>query len=137
MKGLLFIAAFLFSANVFAYTYVTGDKIEFQSESSFVSAVFNKTLCFDGADYHAMITKCVQWSNDGDTCTERARVAATQPAQSTRLRCAYYEGDDCADWDRVSFYQSPNLTVRYYDSGDRVVKTENVTVRSCSFGNGK
>lgn len=133
MKKLLLIASMMMSASAFA-GYVTGDKIEFQADSAFVSAVFSKSLCLDGDTYRAVINKCTEWQNDGGgdrTCVATAKVEVAQPANSTRQRCAQYNDGDCTKWITVAYNQSPVRTVSYYNSQDDLVKTATVTIPSC------
>lgn len=132
MKKLLLVAVALLSTSAFAYTSVSGDKINFQSESTFVSAIFNKSLCFDGESFHATITKCVKWEqNDRGNCLRFAKVNASQPAVSTRQVCAD-DRDNCGSWRTVRYVQSPVLTVKYENDNGSVIRTQKVTVRSCN-----
>lgn len=140
MKKLIILASLLVSTSAFAI--VTGDKIEFQGDSAFVSAAFDKSLCLDGDTYKANITKCVAWENDGDDqqCVKYATFAGSQPMASTRQRCAKFAGRDsetCAKWVTVPYVQSPVRTVKYYkDNGDAFdggpYKTVTITVPSCN-----
>ncbi|MCO4794006.1 MAG: hypothetical protein KC493_09850 [Bacteriovoracaceae bacterium] len=136
MKTLILLAV-LFSSTAFAS--VTGDKIHFQSDSTYVSAVFSKTLCLNGDTYEAMITKCMEWTNDDDRdCVRYGKVFATQPMNSTRQRCAQYSGGDddrCREWVTVPYVQSPVRTVKWYrdsDNKDVLIRTEIVTVPACN-----
>jgi hypothetical protein len=131
MKKLLVLATALFATSAFA-GYVTGDKINFQSESTFVSAVYNKTLCLDGTTFKAVVSKCVKWSAGSDSkCLSTVKVAAAQPMYSTRMRCASYSDDNCSSYNEVSFNQSATRKVTFYNNNDDVVKTKTVVVPAC------
>lgn len=139
MKKLLLIAA-LFAST--ANAYVTGDKIEFQAHSTWVSAAFSKTLCLNEAtdNFEATITKCVEWTNDDDRdCVQRAKFDVEQPRVSTRQRCAQYGGGDddrCMEWETVPFIQNRVKTVSYYrnsdDDSSTPYKVETVVIPSCN-----
>lgn len=134
MKNLLVLASLLFATSAMA-GFVTGDKIHFQSESTYVSAVFNKTLCFDGESFHATFTKCIEWQRDQDdrNCIKYGKITATQPQSSTRLRCAEYRGNDgdCKRWERVSYEQSEVRNVKYFNNDDDLIKEEKVIIPVC------
>ena len=135
MKGLLLIAV-LISTSVFArnYTSISGDKIHFQSESTWVSAYYSKSLCLDGDTYKATIRKCMEWSNDDDrNCLRYGKIQATQPMESTRLRCASWGSDDepCQRYVRVRYYQNPVKEVEFNDEDGNVLFTRTVTVPNC------
>ncbi len=140
----MIIASLLMSGTAFADFYV-GDKIEFQGESAFVSAVFSKSLCLDGDTYRANITKCAKWNyasgDKTETCAQYVKVEGAQPVNSTRQICAQYESDssggDCIAWKTVAFTQKPVRNVQLIkdtnSSGDgEVVKSFTVTVPSCN-----
>ena len=105
-----------------AATIVAGDKINFQKESAFVSAVFSKTLCL----------------NDGQgerSCLETVKVQARQPMKSTTQRCAAYEGEagekTCVAWITVPFVQNPVRNVSFYNQDQELIKTATVTIPAC------
>ena len=139
MKKLIILASLLMSTSAFGY--VTGDKIEFQGVSTFVSAAFNKSLCLDGDTYNAVVTLCTEWERDSDDdriCVAREKFAVTQPMTSTRQRCAQFEGDnsggDCIKWVTVPYVQKPVREVKYYRNNDddsSPYKTEIITIPSC------
>ena len=142
MKTVLLALVLLTSSLTAKADFVTGDKIEFQANSTFVSAVFSKTLCVDGNNFQAVINKCVQRVEQGERegdCLKSVKILATQPLHSTRERCAAYESDssggDCARWETVAYNQSPVRTVKFYkDSNtgaDTLVKTISVTIPAC------
>lgn len=121
-----------------AATIVAGDKINFQKESAFVSAVFSKTLCLNGDVYEATITKCAKWQNDGQgerSCLETVKVQARQPMKSTTQRCAAYEGEagekTCVAWITVPFVQNPVRNVSFYNQDQELIKTATVTIPAC------
>lgn len=132
MKSLVLALAFLASV---AHANVTGDKIHFQSESTWVSAVYSKTLCLNGSNYEAVISKCVERrNNDDETCVRTIKVLATQPMNSTRLRCDAFAGRDegsCTKWVRVPYVQKPVRTVKFYTDRDQLIKTVKVTIPAC------
>lgn len=138
MKGLILLATLL-SVSAFGRQYdsIRGDKVHFQSESTWVSAVYNKTLCVDGDVFRATITKCMEWQRDDDNrrCVRRGKIQATQPMESTRLRCSNWgdNGDHggCREWVRVRYYQNPVKEVQFLDEDDHVLFTETVTVPNC------
>lgn len=112
-----------------------GGHINFQRESTFVSPVYSKTLCFDGVDFHATINKCAKERNgDSGGCERMIKVRATQPMESTRERCKRSGGGDndhCQKWETVPFIQNPVRTVDVMN-GDHVVKKVKVRVKSCN-----
>lgn len=131
MKRLILIAGLLLGASAFAQDTVTGDKILFQAESTYVSALYNRTLCLDGEMYRAIITKCVAFDRSEDReCIRYGKVAAEQPMYSTRQRCSGFSGDECEGYETVPFYQSPVRTVKFYRNDD-LVKTMEIAVPSC------
>jgi len=138
MKKLLLIAA-LFAST--ANAYVTGDKIHFQADSTFVSAAFSKTLCLneETENYEATITKCVEWTNDDDRdCVEYGKFFAVQPMESTRQRCARFGGGDddrCMVWITVPYIQNRVKTVKWYRNNDddsQPYKVTTVRIPSCN-----
>ncbi len=140
MKMLMILAAVLGmnTVNAHAYEYVAGDKILFQSVSTYVSAVFSKSLCLNGDTYEALVNECTEWRNrgndNGPECVAFKKVTAYQPMASTRQRCAEYTGRDqnhCAVWETVDFVQSPVRTVKFYNSNDQLIKTAKVTIPAC------
>lgn len=86
-----------------------GVHIEFQRESTFVNAQFNRTLCTDGVDYFAKFRKCMIRSNDDDAeCLRTDIIEAQQPVVSERQRCKSYDSDGkCLKWITVPYIQSP------------------------------
>jgi len=136
MKLIALLATLLSFSSAFAYTSVSGDKIHFQSESTYVSAVFSKSLCLDGDTYEAVINKCVEWTNNDERrCVRNIKITAYQPMKSTRQRCAEFGGGDdkdCTRWETVAYVQSPVRTVKFLDEDDRVIKTQKVTVPACN-----
>lgn len=120
----------------FAQAMVSGDKILFQRDSTYVSAVYNKTLCLDGQTYRAVIAKCVSYSGgDNDRCLRTAKVQASQPMHSTRKLCAETRGhgESCVRYKNVAFTQSPVRTVQFHDGdNNRVTKTVRVTIPACN-----
>ncbi len=130
MKSLIAALA-LVSTSAFAGSVV--GHIHFQSESTWVNAYYSKTLCLDGDTFRATISKCLKWSNGDDRrCVKRGKVQAAQPQASTRQRCASYSDDSCTSYVTVPYFQSENITVKFYDNDDNLVKTEDITVPSCN-----
>lgn len=133
MKSLVLALAFL--AATVTHANVAGDKIHFQSDSTWVSAVYNKSLCVNGNNFEALITKCVERTGgDSDSCIRTIKVRATQPINSTRLRCDAFAGRDegtCRKWVRVPYVQKPVRTVSFYTDRDQLIKTVKVTVPAC------
>lgn len=139
MKMLMILAAVLGMNSVSAHAaeYVTGDKILFQSVSTYVSAVYSKSLCLNGDTYEAQVNECTEWRNRGDNgpeCVATRKVLATQPMVSTRQICTREGGRDggvCLNWETVEFVQSPVRTVKFYNSHDQLIKTAQVTIPAC------
>ena len=138
MKKLLILLA-LVSTSAFALPYnaksMSGDKVHFQKSSTWVNAYYSKALCFDGADFHATIRKCAEWTNDDDRrCVKHVMVNATQPQESTRQRCASYNDDKCTEWETVRYFQSENKKIKFYrdENMQDLVKTVRITVPSCN-----
>ncbi|CBW25708.1 putative exported protein [Halobacteriovorax marinus SJ] len=133
MKKLLALTSILLSTASFAY--VTGDKIHFQKDSTYVSAAYSKSLCFDGENFKANIRKCTRWTtNDERRCTRYGVFAATQPQESTRKRCARWGGRDdsnCLKWETVRYFQSEVRTVKFYGQNDDLRKTETIVIPTC------
>lgn len=123
-------ALMLFSASVFAGNVV--GHIHFQAESTYVNAYYSKSLCVDGDVFKATITKCLDWSRgDERRCLRRGKVQATQPMISTRQRCARFSGDSCRAYETVTYKQSRNVLVKFYNNSDDLVRTEMVRVPDC------
>lgn len=132
MKKLIVMALMFVSATAFAN--ISGDKILFQKESTYVSAVYSKSLCLDGSTYRAVINKCMQWSNSGDDsrCLRTAKVRVTQPMESTRQRCAVQSEQGCSKWETVRFFQDPVRTVTFFSDNGRELDTKTVVVKACN-----
>ena len=116
---------------------ITGGHIHFQSDSTFVSAVCSKTLCLDRDRFHAVINKCVarveQGAREGE-CLRTEKAVATQPMNSTRMRCEVFSGTDqktCAKWVEVPYVQKPVLEVNYVDKDNRIIDRKTVVVPAC------
>lgn len=142
MKNLILAISLFVAGTAQASLMPVGDKIEFQANSTFVSAVFSKSLCLNGNTYEATINKCVEQRYRGDEegfeCVKFAKIQAFQPMKSTRQRCAEYTGKDdkdCAKWITVPYVQKPVRTVKWYrvsnDGSDDYVKTTTVTIPAC------
>lgn len=139
MKKLIVLLA-LVSSTAFALPFnadsMTGDKIHFQAESTWVNSYYSKSLCFDGADFHATIQKCAEWTNNDDRrCVRTVMIQATQPQESTRQRCAVRNDDDkaCSEWVTVRYFQSENRTIKFLEGDSRrVLGTKKITVPSCN-----
>ncbi|MCR9204352.1 MAG: hypothetical protein NXH75_07240 [Halobacteriovoraceae bacterium] len=130
MKSLIAAIA-LVSTSAFAGNVV--GHIHFQSESTWVNAYYSKSLCLDGDTFRATITKCMEWSNGDDRrCVRRGKVQAAQPQESTRQRCASRNDDTCTEWETVRYFQSENVTVKFYNNDDDLVRTKNITVPACN-----
>jgi hypothetical protein len=134
MKKLLVLGTILLTASAFAS--VEGDKIHFQKHSTWVSAVYSKSLCFDGENFKARLNKCLQWRNGGDDrrCVKYGKITAVQPQESTRSRCVRWTGRDqgnCAKWETVTYFQSEVRDVKFYNDRDRLIKRETVVVPTC------
>ncbi|MCF8059767.1 MAG: hypothetical protein K9K67_10745 [Bacteriovoracaceae bacterium] len=133
MKSLIAALAIV-STSAFAGNVV--GHIHFQSESTWVNALYSKSLCLDGDTYKATVTKCMEYgSGDERRCLQYGKIAATQPVESTRQRCASFGGGDdnqCTKWITVSYVQSPNITVKFYNDDNELVKTKKITVPSCN-----
>jgi hypothetical protein len=130
MKSLIVLAAL---ASTSSFAGVVGH-IHFQKASTWVNAFYSKSLCLDGKTYKATIATCLKYENNGDegrTCVKRGKKNVSQPMVSTRLRCNGYSDDDCVSYERVSYVQSPNITVKFTDRDGDLVRTEEITVPSC------
>ena len=126
IAGLMLLSASAFAGRVEGH-------IHFQADSTWVNAYYNKTLCVDGDMFNATVTKCLEWERDGDdrVCATRGKVAISQPMSSTRQRCASYSDDNCSSYETVSYEQSRNVTVRFFNNSDDVVRTKTITVPNC------
>lgn len=137
MKAILAAAAFLVSAAAFGNGYMTGDKIHFQKDSTWVNSYYNKTICLNDVDvYEAVVTTCVKWNNGRDddrNCMKYGKKKIFQPMVSTRLRCDSWGGrdSDCDSWVTVDYVQSPKRTVKFFDEGDQLKKTVTYTIKAC------
>jgi hypothetical protein len=114
-------------------------RILFQAQNASYHMKFSKSLCFDGANFHAKYKKCLKWkSEEGDRiCTKSEIIPIVQPQQARRNVCAKWiseEGDRiCLQAKSVPFFQDDVGTVNYYrnnDDGD-FIKSENVAVKYC------
>lgn len=134
MKAILLLTL-LVSTSVFARTNygLRGDKIQFQKHSTWVSVVYNKTLCIDGETYFSDIRKCLEWERDSDdrVCKKYGIVKATQPMHSTRQRCAQRNDDRCTEWETVKFTQKPVKEVSFLDEDGNVQYSKTYTVPNC------
>lgn len=130
MKSLIAGLALL-STSAFAGSVV--GHIHFQADSTYVNAYYNKSLCQDGTNFYATVSACTKWErNDGEReCVKRGKKFISQPMTSTRLKCASYDDGDCVSYKKVSYTQSPAVTVKFYNNDDQLVRTEEVFVPSC------
>lgn len=109
----------------------SGGHVNFQRESTFVSPLFSKSLCFDGVDFHAKVRKCVKWTQDDERrCEETIIIEAVQPQESTRERCAKVTEDGCDLWKTVPFIQSEVRKVDIMED-DKVVGNKFAKVKEC------
>lgn len=135
MKLLVSLVILLSASYASAYDIV-GDKIHFQQDSTWVSALYNRTLCHDGETYYAEVSKCVEWGGrGGDECTRREKGPIFQPITSTRVVCKEYRGRDdrCVEWETIEYHQSPTMVVEFYsERGNRLIKKETITVPVCN-----
>lgn len=141
MKKLIALGLLL-SVSAFARTSMTGDKIHFQSVSTWVNSYYSKSLCFDGENFHAKVKLCAEWNQDQDDrrCVAYKIVDAVQPQESTRQRCKTLrsdrDGGNCEEWETVRYFQSENRTIKFYredSEGSRdLIKTVNLTVPACN-----
>ena len=142
MKNVLIVIAALISTSAFALPFnaksMSGDKVHFQTASTWVNAYYSKSLCFDGENFEATVSKCVKWetSDDNRRCIKTVKYTATQPQESTRQRCAAFSGgedDRCTSWETVRYFQDDVKTVKFYSDEDHqdLVKTVRIQVPSC------
>ena len=129
MKSLIVLAAL---ASTSSFAGVVGH-IHFQKASTWVNAFYSKSLCLDGKTYKAVISTCLKYEEDseGRTCVKRGMKNVSQPMVSTRLRCNGYSDDNCVSYERVSYVQSPNITVKFTDRDGDLIRTEDITVPNC------
>ena len=129
------ISTLAFLVSLSAFGYMTGDKIHFQKDSTWVNSYYNKTICLNDQDvYEAMVSTCKKWVNSGDddrSCVRYGKKKIYQPMTSTRLRCGDWDRDECDSWVRVDYVQSPNRTVKFYNDQDQLQKTVSYTIGSC------
>jgi len=131
MKSLILVALIAFSSANAGIGGASGGHVNFQRESTFVSPLFSKSLCFDGVDFHAKVKKCVKWTNDDERrCIESETIEAVQPQESTRERCDKYTDDGCQLWKTVPFIQSEVRKIDIIED-DRVVANKFVKVKEC------
>jgi hypothetical protein len=131
MRKLILAAAIVISSIAGADT----GHIHFQKASTYVHPVYNKTLCFDGENFVARVSKCIRnGGRDNDNCTRWGKMTITQPMESTRKVCVDDGGrGNCNEMETVSYVQSRTRIVNYYGPrGNRVVRTEKVRVPSCN-----
>ncbi|NQY99819.1 MAG: hypothetical protein HRT45_04015 [Bdellovibrionales bacterium] len=136
MKLLVSLVILMSASYAQAYN-VVGDKIHFQSDSTWVSAYYNKTICHDGETYAAEVNKCLKYRNvRGDQeCVEWGKGFIYQPITSTRVICVEERGDSgiCQEWQTVEYHQSPTMVVEFYaERGERLIKKETITVPTCN-----
>lgn len=136
MKTLILALSFVVAASANA-EYISGDRIHFQKDSTWVSSYYNKTACLRGATYEAVVSKCIETRNSGDNdhCVRYAKTKIFQPMNSTRLRCDRFTGRDdnnCAKWVRVPYVQKQVRTVSVHnDRNDSVIRTFKFTIPAC------
>jgi hypothetical protein len=104
-----------------------GDKIHFQKHSTWVSAKYSRTLCFNGVDFKAKLRRCTKWVEGGDDrrCKKYKDIIAKQPQESTRRICKKFGGrdeDTCLEWG----------TARYFQNHKRIINKEVISIRSCN-----
>lgn len=136
MKGLILAIALMASAA--ASAGVSGDKIHFQSISTWVSAVYSKSLCLNGDTYEAIVNKCVEWRHGGDDdrCVRTVKAKAFQPMNSTRKVCARWTGRDdsnCVEYKVVPYVQKRVRTVTFTrdNDSDTPIRTQKVVIPDC------
>lgn len=131
-----FMFTMLFSLSVHAGVGgISGAHVLFQEESTFVNAYYNKSVCHDGFEFKAKVSKCVKWNESGDEkrCIKNEKIIVFQPIESTRKRCADYNSDDgpCTTWEEVKFIQSPNRIIKFLDDSNNVKKTKKLIIPEC------
>lgn len=107
-----------------------GDRILFQDYSTYVSLLYNSSICFDGIDYRAHISKCTKRSEDS-TCIKSKKIKVFQPKESQRLRCTEFEDDNCVQFQPVPFIQPTVREILMYDSDGRLITRANLIVKDC------
>lgn len=107
-----------------------GDKIHFQEESTWVSVLYNKSLCHDGQDYWARVQKCAVEANDNGKCLERQKVQIRQPLRSSKKRCKRSTRSQCVVWEDVPYIQAPKRIIEKQEGRARV-QTIRKTVPRC------
>jgi hypothetical protein len=136
MKNLLITIVMLATTSAFADS-MTGDKIHFQKESTWVNSYYSKSICFDGTDFHAQVSTCVKWVNrrGGQECAKYGKKAAVQPQVSLRKRCVESRGRDgeCTKWEMVRYFQDDVRTIKFFrgDRDHRPYKTIEYQIPSC------
>lgn len=118
-----------------AYASNTGH-IHFQADSTWVNPVTNKSLCFDGEEFHASVITCVQtrMARGGEECSRYGKTVISQPARSTRKVCLEERGEsgNCVQYGTVDYVQSPTRRVEFYGDRGGVIRTEMITVPACN-----
>lgn len=115
-----------------ASTYIEGDTIHFQEHSMWVRASINKSLCFDGNYYQAIVALCVDFDHERG-CTQTQRTRVYQPEISTKHRCIRPTERGCDEYEEVLFRQNPvrNITLKDQRSSGSVLARAKVRIRSC------
>lgn len=126
------IAVVLFSLTSLAFASNTGH-VHFQSESTWVNPVTNKTLCYDNGMFYAKVVSCVETRlvRGEEECVKWGKKTISQPVNSTRMVCLEESGDNglCTMYGMVAYGQSVERDVDYYGTGYN--RTGTVTVPCC------
>ena len=111
---------------------ISGGHINFQRNSTFVNALYSKTLCHDTYEFRTMSMICKKWSSDSDReCILKVLEEITQPLESTRERCKERSDRKCVEWETIRFYQSPDRTIKILDDSRNVIKIKKLTIPIC------
>lgn len=113
-------------------SHSSGGSIHFQSDSTYVNPMYNRTLCLNSRDvYEAVVRKCVKYvREDGERkCVKTSKTKIYQPRISSRTRCNGRRDDEC--YSRESYRYTQGRT-RYINVRRASYETtEKVTVRRC------
>lgn len=111
----------------------SGGHILFQRNSTYVSALHNRTLCVNNGHYFATVNSCVSFGGgDNDHCEQMAKMQITQPIKSVTKKCTlYYGGDNCIKWETVPFVQEPVLKVKIKPETGGMPKTKILQIPNC------
>lgn len=107
----------------------SGGHVFFQKVSTYVSVVYNRTLCVEDGNYFALVNFCIEQDREGG-CERFEKKEITQPVISSHKVCAKQRGDTCAKWETAPYVQKPIFNV-IDDNGGGFKRPQVIQVPNC------